>query len=169
MASGEVVGQILRCMPTAAATSPAVWTRGLHQQIATGEWGFHHNTVQYLDFLAYLHGYDGGGLYVRIIFTCPHFPATDEVTWACRMRRIADDAEDMDTSHTYTSGGGTAVTVPDVQGEVKHATITLSDGSTIDNWSDQELAVVRVYRNATDLGDDHDDPAHLLGVLIEEQ
>lgn len=152
MASGDPVVQIIHEMPPgtlaalldvrAGGSTPAEGVL-LHD--------FDASTIWYLDLLCLLVGYDGGGLE----FTGPWSASTatsGEVRLEIAIRRMQDDAEDIDAAHTYVYNGVTD-TAPSVSGELSYPTIAFTDGADMDLWADGELAIVRVRRN-TAHGDD---------------
>jgi hypothetical protein len=123
---------------------------------------FDASSAEYLDLLCKLVGYDGGGLTFTIAWSASSASAND-VVWEIGIRRIADDAEDIDASHTYDYNSATD-TAPSASGELSYPTITFTDGADMDSWADGELAVVRVRRNAGDGNDSMSGDAELWGV-----
>ena len=163
MASGDPVVQVLRVMPP-GATAATMDARAGGSTPAENliVWDFDASTVEYLDFLCLLEGYDGGGL----TFTGPWSAssATSGVTrWEYAIRRIADDAEDIDTSHSYQFNT-VDDTAPSASGELSYPTVTFTDGVDMDSWADGEMAIVRVRRNASHVNDTMSGDAELWGI-----
>ena len=122
--------------------------------------------IEYLDFKCLLKGYGGGGL----TFTLPWSASTatsGTTRWGVAIRRIQDDAEDIDTSHTYDYNDVDDV-APSLSGEVVYPTVTFTDGTDMDSWADGELAIVRVRRNATHANDTMAGDSELWGLLGKE-
>jgi hypothetical protein len=152
MASGDNVVEVIRDIPPGAnAAAPAQRTGGSTPAEGVTVWAFDASTIEYMDFLCRLRGYDGGGL----SFSHPWSGAsatTGVVRWGIAIRRLQDDAEDIDTSQTYDFNDADD-TVASVSGELSYPTITFTDGADMDNWADGELAIVRVRRNASHAND----------------
>jgi hypothetical protein len=146
MASGENVVKILKAMPPATLAATIDYrTGGSAPNEQYMVWDFDHTVVEYMDFLCFLDGYDGGGL----TFTLPWSAdgvAVGNVVWEIGIRAIPDDAEDVDGAHAYAYNAVTD-TAPSVDGEVVYPTISFTDGVDMDSWADGELAIVRVRRN----------------------
>lgn len=146
MASGDSVVQIIKAMPPASNPATIDYRAGgstPNEQVLVHD--FDGSTVEYMDFLCKLEGYSGGGL----TFTLP-WSATSvtsgTATWGIGIRRMEDDAEDIDASHSYQYNDGDD-TAPSVSGELSYPTIAFTDGSDMDSWAEGELAIVRVRRN----------------------
>jgi len=146
MASGDPVVQVLRAIPPGAdAATQDVRAGGSTPAESVPVWDFDASSTEYLDFLCVLQGYDGGGL----TFTLPWSASSatsGQVRWEVAIRRIADDAEDVDSSHSYSTNGASD-TAPSASGEVSYPTVTFTDGADMDSWADTELAIVRVMRD----------------------
>ena len=163
MASGDPVVQVLRVMPpgTLAATMDARPGGSTPAENVIVH-DFDAATIEYLDHLCQLRGYDSGGL----TFTPPWSAssATSGVTrWGVAVRRMNDDAEDIDAAHTYDYND-VDDTAPSASGELSYPTITFTDGADMDSWADGELAIVRVMRNATHANDTMAGDAELWGL-----
>ena len=75
--------------------------------------------------------------------------STDVVDWECAFRRIADDAEDLDTTaHSYDYND-TVDTAPSAVGEVGYASITFTDGADMDSVTAGDYFILRVTRDPT--------------------
>ncbi len=144
MASGDKVVHILEVSPPATLYAQRANIAGAS---TPGEnvpcWNFDDTTVEYMDFLSELRGYGGNGLTFTIVWA--HAAATSTVVWGIAIRRLNDDAEDIDTTaHTYDYNDTGSLTVPTAIGEVSYDTRTFTNGADMDNWADGELAIVRV-------------------------
>ena len=129
-------------------------------------WDFDAAADEYMDFLCALVGYDGGGL----TFTLPWSASSASsggLRWDVGIRRLADDAEDVDASHSYDFNSDTD-TAPSASGELSYPTITFTDGADMDSWADGELAVVRVHRDYDHAGDDMTGDAELWDLIGTE-
>jgi len=148
MASGDPVVHILEIRPPATLFAPySIRTGGSTPAEQVGIFLFDDTIVEYLDFKCLLIGYNGGGL----TFTLPWSAATattNDVRWGIGIRRVQDDAEDIDASHTYVYNDATDDTAPSASGEISYPTLTFSDGGDMDSWADLEVAIVRVRRTA---------------------
>lgn len=155
MASGKPVVEFIRELPPATAfaqwdvrpggSSPA-------ESIAVLDFDGG-STDEYMDFHCRLsEDYAGGGLTFKIRFSMSS-ATSGNVRLGIAIRRIADDAEDVDASHTYDFNEAT-VAVASAAGELKYATITFSDGADMDSWAAGEEAVVRFRREASDTTND---------------
>jgi len=164
MGSGQPVVQILEVMPP-ATLQPELTVRagGSTPAERFRIWAFDAAAIEYLDYLCKLEGYDGGGL----TFTLPWSAASatvNETRWGIAIRRIEDDAEDMDASHTYDYND-VDDTAPSASGELSYPTVTFTHGVDMDSWAEGELAIVRLRRNATHANDDMSGDAELWGLL----
>jgi hypothetical protein len=152
MASGGNVGKILKAMPPDANAATIDFRSG---GSTPGEqymvWDFDHTTVEYMDFLCFLIGYDGGGLDVVIPWSADGTNAGN-VIWSVAFRAIPDDTEDVDAVHAYAYNDVTDA-APSVDGEVVYPEISFTDGADMDSWADGELAIMRVRRRADQAGD----------------
>lgn len=121
-------------------------------------WLFDDSTDEHLDFHGRLENYDGGGLTVRLPWTSD--ATSGDVVWNAAIRRVADDAEDLDTSHTYAFNSVTATTAS-VAGEVDYTTVTFTDGADMDSVADGEVFILRIRRDADNGSDDLSGDAEL--------
>lgn len=167
MASGKVVVQILDVMPPAANFAPSnVRAGGSTPAERVLVWQFDAATIEYLDFKCVLQGYDGGGL----TFTLPWSAASatsNACRWGIGIRRVQDDAEDIDTAHTYDYNDADD-TAPSASGEISYPTIAFTDGADMDSWAEGEVAIVRVRRNASHENDNMIGDAELWGLVGRE-
>lgn len=168
MASGDLVGQILAASPPATLyATQDVRAGGSTPAENVPVMDFDDSTVEYMDFYGVVQGYDGGGLTVRLKWSATSATSGDCV-WSGAFRRVADDAEDVDTAHTYDYNNVT-VTAPSASGEVDYAAITFTDGADMDSLADGEAFILRVRRFASDAADTMTGDAELWPVpLIEE-
>jgi len=149
MASGDPVVQFLDINPPATLAAQ-VSTRSGGSTPAERIRVFHFDaaTTEYLDYKAVLVGYDGGGLTFRIKWQAAT-ATSGTCTWEIAIRRLADDAEDADTSHTYDYNSVTP-SAASPNGEVYYDNITFTNGADMDSWADGEIAWVRIRRNISD-------------------
>jgi hypothetical protein len=151
MASGDPVLTILDVWPP--STLFAVLGRragGSTPNEGVNVWQFDAATIWYLDFLCVLQGYGGGGLTLTIPWTAA--TATTGVTrWGIAVRRMTS-TEDIDVSKTYSFTDVDA-TAPSTSGVVLLTTLALTSGAAMDNWANNELAIVRLRRNASHAND----------------
>jgi hypothetical protein len=122
---------------------------------------------QYLDFYCTLVKYAGGGL----TFTLAWMGATATTggtLWALAIRRVADDAEDIDVAQTYDYNEVRAVCA-NVSGEYDYATITFTHGADMDNLANNERFILRLRRRGSDntagTGDDMAGAAQFIDLL----
>lgn len=171
MASGDVVGLIGRIVPPATSyATPDSRAGGSSPAESFPVWDFDDTTPEYLDFQCDLSPkYAGGGLTIVLPWSATS-ATTNAVVWRAAIRRIADDAEDVDTSHTYDYNQASADTAPSASGETSMPTITFTDGADMDSLAAGEPFVLRVGRLPTDAGDTMTGDAELWAdrVLIKE-
>lgn len=164
MASGDAVVQVLQIIPPATVYATFDTRAGGStpaEQFPV--YDFDAAASEYLDFLCKLEGYAGGGL----TFTLPWSASTataDQVRWEVGIRRIADDAEDVDGAHVYDTNG-VSDTCASASGELSYPTIAFANGADMDSWAEGELAFVRVYRDHDHGDDTMTGDAELWGIL----
>lgn len=167
MASGDVVGHVLEVMPpnaSAAARSRRLGGSTPAESILC--YTFDGTAAEYLDLKVMLRGYDGGGLTIDLPWAALTV-TTGAVRWEVAIRRIQDDAEDLDASQTYDFNGTTDTTAS-AAGELSYPTVTFTDGADMDSWAEGELAIVRIRRDPANGGDTITEDAQLFGWLIRE-
>ncbi|RIK41612.1 MAG: hypothetical protein DCC55_11385 [Chloroflexi bacterium] len=167
MASGDPVVQILE-ISAPAANFPQYDMRagGSTPAERVPVWRFDADTIEYLDFKCVLQNYDGGGLTFKLPWSATS--ATSGATrWGVAIRRINDDAEDIDVSHTYDYND-VDDTAASASGELSYASVSFTDGSDMDSWSEGEVAIVRVRRNASHANDNMTGDAELWGLWAVE-
>lgn len=129
-------------------------------------WAFDAATIWYLDFLCVLRGYGGGGLTFTLPWTAA--TATTGVTrWGIAIRRMAAGTDDIDTAHTYDFNVLDA-TAPATAGFVLYSDITFTNGTDMDSWATNELAIVRVRREANHANDTQAGNSELWGLFGRE-
>src|SRR5687768_11338042 len=128
MASGKPVVEVHSYNPTASFPMyPAERAGGSSPFEAYDVWLAKDNIKAYVDVLARLsEDYAGGGLTLTIPWSAA--VNTGNARWGAAVRRIADDAEDTDTSHTYDYNSVDDA-APSAIGEVAYATITFTNGA----------------------------------------
>jgi hypothetical protein len=166
-ASGKGRVHVIKAMPPATAYATFDSRAGGSTPAESVEViDFDASSTEYMDFLCRLENYSGGGL----TFTLP-WSATSAtsggVRWEVAIRRLEDDADDVDTAHTYDFNGVTD-TAASASGEVVYATVTFADGADMDSWADGELAIVRVRRKHDHAGDDMTGDAELWWIRGQE-
>ena len=166
MASGDPVVQIINASaPGTLAASADIVEGGSTVKEEIPVWDFNDSAASYIDYTCRLHGYNSSGLTFRIFWSAST-AASGTVQWEIGVRRLDDNGEDMDSSHTYDYNT-TSVTTADAIGEVDYATITFTNGSDMDSWADGEMAIVRVRRNPAGT-DTMSGDAELWGIFGEE-
>jgi len=110
--------------------------------------------------------YAGGGLTLTLHWASG--ATTGATVWNAAFRRIADDAEDINTTaHSYDYNAVTATTAT-AAGEVDYAAITFTDGADMDSLAVGELFVLRIKRDADNGSDDMTGDAYLIAIEIKE-
>lgn len=167
MASGQVVGHVLGVMlPGSNFAPPSQRIGGSTPTERVDINLFDAAAIEYLDFKVLLRGYAGGGLTMLLPWSAA--TATSGVCrWGVAVRRMQDDAEDIDTSQTYDFND-VDDTAANVSGELSYPTIAFTDGADMDSWANGEIAIVRVRRNATHANDTMTGDAELWGIEIRE-
>jgi len=164
MASGDSVVQVIAVIPPAtSAATPDTRAGGSTPAESWPVYDFDAASDEYLDFLCKLEGYAGGGL----TFTIPWSASTatsGTARWEIGIRRLADDAEDMDAAHTYDYNG-VSDACASASGEASYPTITFTDGADMDAWADGELAMVRAHRDYDHADDGMTGDAELIGIF----
>jgi isopentenyl diphosphate isomerase/L-lactate dehydrogenase-like FMN-dependent dehydrogenase len=167
MASGNPVVHVLAALTPATVYATLDIRLGGSTPVESVEvFDFDASAIEYMDFKCVLRGYGGGGL----TFTLP-YSMTSATTGGVRLevgiRRMVDDAEDIDAAHTYDFNGVTD-TVASLAGELSYPVVTFTDGADMDSWTDGEVAIVRVRRKIDDAGDDATGDLELWAVIGKE-
>jgi hypothetical protein len=152
MASGQPVVQVIKVLQPATLFAPMDVRLGGSTPVERNiMWKFDASTIWYLDFLCMLVGYGGGGITMQYKWAAA--TATTGVTrWGGGFRRIQDDAEDMDASHTYDYNDVDATTAS-AAGEFDYVDLTFTDGADMDSVANGEAFIYRVRRNASHAND----------------
>ena len=168
MASGQVCVLINSIMPP--ATSGAAFgarAGGSTPAEQVPYYAFDATADEYLDFYCTLTGYAGGGLTFRLT-SMAATATTGGALMALAIRRLADDAEDVDVSQTYDYN---EVRIPcaSASGELTYDTITFTNGADMDNLATGDDFILRLRRRGTDntatTGDDMAGDLQLLGLI----
>lgn len=164
MAVNEPVVQVLQAMPPATLyATEDVRLGGSTPAESVHVWDFDDSVIEYMDFLCVLRGYGGGGLTFTLAWMATS-AITGAVVLSMAIRRLVSDAEDVDSSHTYDFNDTNMLSPPSASGEIVYSTISFTDGLDMDDWSEGEMAIVRVRRLATSGGDDMVGDVELLGI-----
>jgi hypothetical protein len=164
VASGDLVVSVLDVfVPT---TLFAVLTRRVGASAPAegiNVWAFDAATIWYLDFLCVLRGLSASG---GLTFTLPWTAATATTgvtRWGIAIRRLQAGTDDIDVAHTYDYNVLDA-TAPATSGFVLYSEIAFTTGVDMDSWANNELAIVRVRREANHANDTMAGNAELHGV-----
>lgn len=109
---------------------------------------FDDTTVEYADFYCVMPAnYASGGITVTFYWSAAQ--NTNNGVWAAAFRRVADDAEDLDTTaQTYDYNTTADLTPANVVGEVAYDTLTFTDGADMDSVTANDYFIFRVKRPA---------------------
>lgn len=168
MASGKPVVEIIEVMQPATVYA-TIDSRpgGSTPAESVTVYDFDDATIEYLDFKCRLsEHYAGGGLTFVLPWSATSATA-DNVVWEIAIRRMQDDAEDIDTSQTYDFNS-VVDACASASGELSYPTITFTDGADMDSWAAGELAIVRVRRNASGASDTMTGDAELWNLTGKE-
>ena len=156
MASGDVVGIIGDIVPP--ATLGAAFDIRLGGSTPVEDvpvYDFDDTAIEYLDFYCRLEGYAGGGLTITLDWSATDTTVTPHsCVWGAAIRRIVDDAEDIDASHTYDYNDAAADQEASASGETSRATVTFTNGADMDSLANTEAFILRVRRDPTNGSDD---------------
>ena len=168
MATGDVVGVIYAMLPPATAyATPDSRAGGSSPAEAVPVWDFDDSTDEYIDVYGVLAtNYSGGGLTIALYWSATS-ATTGAVVWRAAIRRIADDAEDVDSAQTYDFNSVTATTAS-ASGEVDYTTITFTSGADMDSLAAGEQFILRLNRDADNGSDDMTGDAELHAVVVRE-
>ncbi len=168
MASGETVVQILDVsIPAANGAALTMRAGGSTPAERVTCYAFDAATIEYFDLKCrLLPSYAGGGITLTLPWMAAS--ATSGVTrWSAAIRRIQDDAEDIDASHTYDYND-VDDTAASASGELSYPTLAFANGADMDDWAAGEVAIVRVRRNASHANDTMTGDAQLVGMWGRE-
>lgn len=167
MASGASVVEVIEVMtPATSAAELKIRTGGSSPAERVPVYAFDAASIEYIDFKCRLIGYSGGGL----TFTLPWSAAsatTNAVRWGLALRRVQDDAEDIDTSQTYDFNSVDDTTAS-ASGEISYPTIAFTDGADMDSTAEGELFILRCRREANHANDTMTGDAELWAVWGKE-
>lgn len=131
---------------------------------------FDDTTQEYADFYCVMPAaYSGStGITCTIMWSAAE-AATDVVEWQIALRRVADDAEDLDTTaHTYDYNAVVA-TAASAIGEVAYDNITFTDGADMDSVTAGDYFILRITRDPTpSSGTDVTGDASLHAIYVKE-
>jgi len=126
-------------------------------------------TQEYMDFIGVMPpNYSGGGFTIRLFHSSADV-ASDVTEWQVAFRRVADDAEDLNTTSQTYDYNLVVATVASASGEVAYDVITFTNGSDADNVAAGDLFILRVTRDPTpSSGTDATGDAYLHSIEIKE-
>jgi hypothetical protein len=129
---------------------------------------FDDTTAEYADFYCVLpRNYASGGL--TVTFAWSSAATANTVVLRAAIRRVNDDAEDLDTTaHTYDFNTSGALTPASAVGEVVYDAISFTDGADMDSLAIGEYFVLRVGRLPTDGNDTHAGDVSIHAIEIKE-
>lgn len=130
---------------------------------------FDTSTVEYADFhnLVMPPHYGGGGVTLTIFSSCG--TTTGGIAWEVAFRRIADDAEDLDTTaQTYDYNTLAIATLPSAVGEITVDTLTFTNGADMDSVVAGDLYTLRIRRATGNATDTATTDAFLHAIVISE-
>ena len=152
MASGSIVGIIGDIVqPGANYATFDTRTGGSTPSENVPVYDFDDTTIEYIDVYCRLNGYAGGGLTITWDWSATSATSGD-VVWSAAIRRIQDDAEDVDTSQTYDYNDATD-TAASASGENSRVSVTFTNGADMDSLADGEAFILRIRRNASNGSD----------------
>jgi hypothetical protein len=161
MASGQIF-PLSPCPPATVFATLDTITGTSSPVEAVPVFDFDASATEYMDFYGVAEGYGGGGFTLKIKWSSSAAAGTGEVVWEAAFRRVADDAEDLDTTvHTYDYNTAADDTAPSAQGEVSYISITFTDGADSDSVADGEEFILRIRRKHDAAGDDMTGDAEL--------
>lgn len=168
MATGDIVGQIIRVIPPATSyATPDVRPGGSSPAENFPVWDFDDTTAEYMDFLCYLGpNYAGGGITIVLPWTATS-ATSNSVVWQAAFRRL-NTAEDVDTSQTYDYNAASASTASSTNGQPVYPTVAFTNGADMDSVAAGDLFMLRVGRLPTDAGDTMTGDAELWTPIIKE-
>lgn len=167
MASGDIVGYVGSIMgPATGAAFPNAIAGASTPAERVPVWEFGTTTDQYLDLYCVLGpGYGGGGLTIRLPWTAT--VNTNEARIGAAIRRLENDADDLDsTSHSYDFNYAD-LTAPSAAGEVVYDDITFTNGADMDSVAAGESFILRITRDQDHANDDLAGTFQLLANLVQ--
>lgn len=143
MASGQIFG--LRPVPPGSAfATDDIVIGGSNPGESVPVWDFANGSDEYMDFYGVAEGYGSSGMTVSWKWSASAASSGNTV-WAWAFRRLADDAEDVSSAHTYVFQTATSTAASSI-GEIKYASVGFTDGAQIDSLADGEQFVLRAQR-----------------------
>lgn len=152
--SGSIVGHIMRIVqPASSYATEDIRPGGSSPAENFPVHDFDGTTQEYIDlYCVLLPTYAGGGLTIK--FRASATSATSGTfVFEVAIRRMADDADDIDASHTYDYNDSGAITTASLAGEPKYFNVTFTDGSDMDSLAAGEPFILRVRRDPADAND----------------
>ncbi len=130
---------------------------------------FDDGNQEYIDFYCVMPSHYAGttGVTLTVVFSAAE-TASDVVAWQAAFRRLADDAEQYSSSHTYAYNEVIA-TAPSATAEVAYDDITFTNGADMDSVVAGDYFILRVTRDPTpSSGTDVTGDASLHAVHVKE-
>lgn len=115
-------------------------------------WAFLDSATNYLDFKFWLSPRYAGGGFTLLVPWLALAATTGVARWEAAIRRIADDAEDLDVSHSYDYNVVNATTAS-AAGEIAYDSILFTDGADSDGIVAGEWGWLRLRRVPGDSND----------------
>lgn len=131
------------------------------------------STIEHADFAIVMPPwYDGGGVTLTIFWTTDlASPTTESVKWDAIFKSFTADVDDLEIKAFGAAPAGNTVTsdAPAAGGRIIEATLTVADGSDLDNIAKDEYAHMRIERDSADGGDDlNSNDAMLVKIYAKE-
>jgi hypothetical protein len=124
------------------------------------------NADKYADFYGVMpNTYGGGGLTCIVIWSS--LGTSGNCLWNIAFRAMEDDAEDIDSAHTYTYNQVAAAT-PSAAGEVGYDSITFTDGADMDTVNSGDFFIMRVWRDGDNASDTVGNSCYLWAIEVRE-
>lgn len=169
MASGDLVVEIIQANPPGANFAALTKIVGASTP-AEGllAWAFDAATIEYMDYLVRINeAYAGGGITLTIYWSAAT-ATSNACRWSAAFRRIADDAEDLDTTAQTYDFNDVDCTAPSAAGEISVDTLSFTSGADMDSIAAGELGILRIRRNASHANDNMTGDANLITVIGRE-
>lgn len=170
MASGNTLltfGATSGTPPAASQASLGVRSGGSTPAENVPVINFDASTDEYMDFYGIMpQAYAAGGLTLKLVWSAAT-ATSGNCIFGVAFRSMEDDAEDVDTSHSYAFNTVTDA-APSASGEVVYAEITFTDGADMDSVGAGDAFIMRVFRDADNASDTMAGDAELWAVEIRE-
>lgn len=174
MASGDTILTLTAhnaSPPGASYAQPDIVDGGSTPSEAVPVWDFDGGTSdEYVDFMCMMpEHYGGGGLTCTILWSSSSVAGgSNGVVWGIALRRIADDDEDINSSHSYDYNEVNP-NPPSAIGEVSYDNITFTNGSDMDSVVAGDYFILRIRREASDtVNDTMSGDAELHAIYVKE-